>query len=98
MSVKDEMIMQTFNPLLLMTTLQRFKWRLDNQIMPLAKKKIKPEHAGRKKDFYYTLFLFECEYERKTAEEANYKAENKKKIEERPCIPTTGGVIKFKRI
>jgi len=92
------MIQQTFNPLLLMTTLQRKKHLVESKIKPLAIKKIKPAHVGRHKDFYYLLFLFEQEYERKVKEEENYKAEVKIKVEERPYIPTSAGIIRFKRV
>ena len=90
-------IRQQFNPDLLLTTLQRYLRNVRNKIIPRAAKKLK-NCSGRQREFDKLKKEFHEVYERKTIEEANYKAKMQKKAEERPCIPISGGTMRFKRI
>src|SRR5258708_31593549 len=87
-----------FNSNLLMNTLDRIRHRLENEIKPLAKKKLKGANYGRKEKFIMLLDRFNEVYERKIAEEANYQAEIKEKIKKRSHIPANGGTAVFRRL
>ena len=83
---------------LLMSTLQRMDKSFRTKICPLAERKIKPEHVGRRREFDKMKAEFEELYERKKAEEADYSAEISKKIKERPRFSASGKTMFFKRI
>ena len=87
-----------FDGNLLMNTLQRLHHKLENRIKPLAKKKLKDDHVGRRRQFIILLMKFNEAYERKTIEEADYQAEIKEKIKKRPHISTTGSTATFRRL
>ena len=90
-------IVQKYNPLLLMNYFQRVKWRVDNVILPLSSKKIRPEDVGKRREFDKLMKEFEEVYGRKEAEEADYKEKIKEKGK-RPCLPIAGATISFKRM
>ena len=92
------MIQQHFNKFLLMNWLERLSHRVETEIKPLAEKKLKQAHIGRRREFVILLMKFNEVYERKKAEEADYQAALKKKIEERPRFPASSGTMRFKRI
>ncbi len=91
-------ISQRFDGNLLRSTLQRILHNVDKNIKPLAKKKIKGDHIGRRRQFIILLMKFNEAYERKKVEEINYQAEVKEKVKKRPYIPTTGGTCTFRRL
>jgi hypothetical protein len=66
-------------------------------ICPLAIKKLH-NCPGKQKQFNKLLGDFFEVYERKKIEKIDYNTKNKKEIEERPCIPNSAGIIKFKKI
>ena len=80
------MIKQSFDPFLLMTTLQRKMHLLKYKIMPLAMKKLSGNHPciGKQREFEKLYDKFMELYVRKETKEAEYKAENQKKMQERP--------------
>lgn len=91
------MIRQTFDPYLLMNTLQRMNKLLNDKIIPLAEKKLRNLH-GKKREFENLMKEWEEVYGRKTVEEADYQEDYKKKIAERPSISIASGTIRLKRI
>lgn len=97
-SVAPPKIAFGFNPYLLETTLQRMQRRVNSKILPLSLKKIRLQDIGKRKQFDGLLAKFKETYERKTAEEADYKAKIAEKIKERPCISASGGTMRFRRI
>jgi hypothetical protein len=96
-SIKPPEITTQFSADLLLTLLQRIERRVE-KIKILAAKKLKENHVGRRRQFVILLMKFNEEYERKKIEEADYKAENKKKIEERPSLSNVGSTCTFKRL
>jgi hypothetical protein len=90
-------IKQYFNPNLLLSTLERLKYNVNNKILPLAMKKLQ-NCPGRQAEIDKLLDKFMSVYERKEIEEADYKAKNKKKIEERSCISISSRTMCFRRL
>ncbi len=91
-------ISMIFDGNILMNTLQRIHHKLENTIKPLCQKKLKDDHIGRRRQFIILLMKFSETYERKTIEEADYKAEIKAKIEKRPHISASSTSACFRRL
>lgn len=66
-------------------------------ILPRAKKKIRPQDVGKQREFDKLYAEFLEVYERKKAEEAEYKEKVSKAAQERPRLPNEGGTMRFKR-
>ena len=81
----------------LLDPLLGMKRRLDNELIPRSKKKIREQDGGKRREFDKLLKEFEEVYERKKDEEVVYKARIKKAIEKRPHISATGRTVQFKR-
>ena len=91
-------ISQIFDGRILMNTLQRILHKVETKIKPLAKKKLKEDHIGRKRQFIILLMKFNEAYERKKIEEADYQAAIKEKIKERSTISASSGTCMFRQI
>lgn len=101
--MKSELILpppieQYFDPCLLMTFLERLKWKVEKKVLLKAKKKIREIDTGKRKRFEMMLKEFWESYERKTNEEKIYKAEIEKSKEKRPYLSPTGGTCVFRRV
>lgn len=90
-------ILQSFNPYLLDNAIRRKKRILDDRILPLSLKKIRPQDVGKQREFQKLLKEFEEVYGRKTIEKAEYDAKVKEAAQKRPSIPNSGATMRFKR-
>lgn len=90
-------IMQYYNPLLL-DHLNFLLSKVEMEIIPLANRKIKPEHTGRRKQFDKLLKEYREEYERKKIEQVKYRAAIKEKAKKRPGLSNAGGTYVFARM
>lgn len=89
------LIKQSFDPFLL----HRLRWsikRLEDKIIPLAKKKIRPQDLGKMREFEKLKTQIREEYERKKAEETIYD-EKIKNTSKRSYTPSTGATVRFKK-
>lgn len=89
-------IKQFFNKNLLWEFLDFINDRF-NRIHKRFIKKVPSSHYRRQREYQKLYKEFIELYERKKTEKANYDAEVKKKIQERPMFPATGGTVRFKR-
>jgi hypothetical protein len=89
-------ILQFFDPFLLDPFYGMLR-RVQDIIIPLAKKKIRPQDVGKRKEFELLKIKFMETYERKKVEEEEYKTEIKNSAK-RPTIPLTGGTVRFRRL
>lgn len=88
----------SLDPLLLLSTLGRYKWRLDNQIVPLAMKKFAGNHpcVGKQNQFEKLYDKFMEIYVRKEAKEADYQAKNQEALKKRPHLSASDSTFMFK--
>lgn len=86
-------IKQFFDPMLL-DPLQGIKLTVENKIINLAKKKIRPQDVGKKREFERLLKQFYETYERKKIEETQYK-EKIKKADKRSSLPAASKARPF---
>lgn len=89
-------IIHAFDSLLLMTFLQRQMHELKTKIFPLVTRKIRPQDTGKAKRFAELLKKHQELYERKKAEEDEYKKKAKEKREKRSSLHV-GKTVKFSR-
>lgn len=88
-------IKQFFDPMLL-DPLQGIKLTVENKIISLAKKKIRPQDRGKKREFERLLKQFYETYERKKIEETQYK-EKIKAASKRPDFATASKTETFRK-
>ncbi|CAB4164588.1 hypothetical protein UFOVP816_49 [uncultured Caudovirales phage] len=69
---------------------------LEERILPRAKRKIRSQDRGKKREFDQLYKKFKEEYGRKEKEKAEYDAKIKN-TSKRPSVPTTGGTCTFRR-
>ena len=72
-------------------------YRRFEKLVVRAEKKIRAQDVGKRRDFDKMSRQFEEVYERKKAEEAEYKKSVKEASQKRPCLSATGSTLKFKR-
>lgn len=90
------MIRQNFDPLLWLDDIERYRWIVDNKIVPKRNKQIRSQDVGRARDFKKLLEEFEEIYERKKIEKAEYDAKIQK-AKKRRDLSITSGTCQFKR-
>lgn len=89
-------IIQHFNRFLL-DFLLGLLMMVGEKIIPLSVKKIRPQDVGKRREFDLLHKEFTEVYERKKAEEAEYKSKVKKASEKVPRLPNSSGTMRFKR-
>jgi hypothetical protein len=88
---------ERFNIYMLDPLLGMMKY-IENEVIPLSIKKIRPQDIGKRRKFDELLKEFREVYERKKTEEANYDAKVKEEIKKRPSFSNTGRTFIFKRM
>jgi hypothetical protein len=88
-------IKQFFDPYMLDSLLGMYK-RVENEIIPLSRKKIRDQDVGKIKEFSELLEKFQELYERKKTEKAEYD-EKIKNAAKRSSLPSTGQTARFTR-
>lgn len=89
-------IKQYFSPLLLLSRLQ-IEYNRFVLLQEKAKKKIRPQDIGKKRDWDLLLTQYQQIYNEKSKEEAEFNSKKKEELKKRPYLPNTGVIATFER-
>lgn len=81
----------------LLDPLLGLKIKMENKIIPLSIKKIRPQDVGKRREFDKLMEQYLEVYGRKKNEETEYKAKIEEATKKRPSFSNTGSTMRFER-